>query len=40
MSVSTNIRIDILLSMAKFESLTIVQRKLETEFGKNTTKND
>ena len=38
MSVSTDIRIEIVLSMAKFESSTIVQRKLEAEFGKNARK--
>ena len=36
MSVPTNIRIKIVLLMAKFESSTVVKRKLWTEFGKNT----
>ena len=36
MSVPTNIKIKIVLLMAKFESSTIVKRKLWTEFGKNT----
>ena len=36
MSVPTNIRIKIVLLMAKFESSTVVKQKLWTEFGKNT----
>ena len=36
MSVPTNIRIKIVLLMAKFELSTVVERKLWTEFGKNT----
>ena len=36
MSVPTSIRIKIVLLMAKFESSTVVKRKLWTEFGKNT----
>ena len=36
MSVSKNIRIKIVLLMAKFESATVVQRKLSAKFGKNT----
>ena len=36
MSVPTNIRIKIVLLMTKFESSTVVKRKLWTEFGKNT----
>ena len=35
MSVSTNIRIEIVFLMDKVESPTIVQRKLEAEFRKN-----
>ena len=36
MSVTTNIRIKIVLLMAKFQSCTVVKRKLWTEFGKYT----
>ena len=36
MSVSTNIRIKIVLLMAKFQSSTVVKRKLWIVFGKNT----
>ena len=36
MSVPTNIRIKIVLLRAKFQSSTVVKRKLWTEFGKNT----
>ena len=36
MSVPTNIRIKIVLLMAKLQSSTVVKRKLRTEFGKNT----
>jgi hypothetical protein len=36
MSVPTEIRIKIVLLMAKFESATVVKRKLQVEFGKNT----
>ena len=36
MSVPTNIRIKIVFLMAKFQSSTLVKRKLWTEFGKNT----
>jgi hypothetical protein len=35
MSVPTNIRIQIVLLTAKFESPMIVKRKLQVEFGKN-----
>ena len=35
-SLTTNIRIKIVLLMVKFESSTVVKRKLWTEFGKNT----
>ena len=38
MPVSTNSRIKIVLLMNKFELPTIVQRKLEAEFDKNTPK--
>ena len=40
MSVFTNIRIKIVLWKVKFQSPTIVQRKLEAEFGKKAPKND
>ncbi len=40
MSVPTNIRMKILLLMAKFELPTVVQRKLKAEFGKNAQKKD
>ena len=36
MSVPTNIRIKIVLLMAKFQSSTVVKRKLWTEFDQNT----
>mgnify|MGYP001047299604 CR=1 FL=1 len=36
MSVPANIRIKIVLLMAKFDSATVVKRKLSAEFGKNT----
>ena len=36
MSVSVEIKIKIVLLMAKFESATIVKRKLQSDFGKNT----
>ena len=36
MSVSTEIKIKIVLLMAKFESATVVERKLQSDFGKNT----
>jgi hypothetical protein len=36
MSVPIEVRIKIVLLMAKFESATVVQRKLRAEFGKNT----
>ena len=40
MSVSTNIRIKIVLLMIKFESPAIVRRKLKAEFGKHAPKKD
>ena len=41
MSISTTIGIKIIFFlMVTFESSAIVQRKLETEFGKNAPKND
>ena len=40
MSFSMNIRMKIVLLMVTFESSTIVQLKLETEFGKNAPKKD
>ncbi len=40
MSIPTNIRIKIVLLMAKFESPIVVQRKLQAEFGKNAPKKD
>ena len=36
MSVSIEIKIKIILLMAKFESGTIVKRKLQSDFGKST----
>ena len=40
MFVPTNIRIKIISWMAKFESSTTVQQKLEAEFGQNALKED
>ena len=36
MSVPIDLRIKIVLLMAKFESPVVVRRKLQVEFGKNT----
>ena len=36
MSVPINVRIKVVLLMAKFESPVVVRRKLQVEFGKNT----
>ena len=38
MSVYKQVRIKIVLLMAKFESSAILTRKLQVEFGKNTPK--
>ena len=38
--ISTNIRIKIVLLMVKFQSSTVVQRKLEAEFGENGPEKD
>ena len=35
MSVPINLRMEIVLLIAKFESLAVVRRKLQVEFGKN-----
>jgi hypothetical protein len=40
MSLPINIRIKIVLLMAKFESHIVVKRKLSIDFGKNTPRKD